>query len=86
MIETKYTLTHVIDHTEPADPKWRQAARDHIEKLAIPPWSLGQLLVVAEQLAGIQRTIRPNVDKNRSSPWPEITVWWPKGFLPSLRR
>lgn len=40
MIETKYTLTHVIDHTEPADPKWRQAARDHIEKLAIPPLSL----------------------------------------------
>lgn len=63
MIETKYTLKHVIDNTEPADPKWRQAARDHIEQLAIPPWSLGQLLVVAEQLAGIQRTIRPNVDK-----------------------
>ncbi|MBC3898020.1 nicotinate-nucleotide--dimethylbenzimidazole phosphoribosyltransferase [Acetobacterium malicum] len=63
MIETKYTLKHVIDNTEPADPKWRQASRDHIEKLAIPPWSLGQLLVVAEQLAGIQRTIRPNVDK-----------------------
>ena len=63
MIETKYTLKQVIDNTEPADPKWRQAARDQIEKLAIPPWSLGQLLVVAEQLAGIQRTIRPNVDK-----------------------
>jgi len=63
MIETKYTLKQIIENTEPADPKWRQAARDHIEKLAIPPWSLGQLLVVAEQLAGIQRTIRPNVDK-----------------------
>ncbi len=63
MIETKYTLKHVIDNTEPVDPQWRQAARDHIEQLAIPPWSLGQLLVVAEQLAGIQRTIRPNVDK-----------------------
>jgi len=63
MIDTKYTLKQVIDNTEPADPQWRQAARDHIENLAIPPWSLGQLLVVAEQLSGIQRTIRPNVDK-----------------------
>nr|WP_320025251.1 nicotinate-nucleotide--dimethylbenzimidazole phosphoribosyltransferase [uncultured Acetobacterium sp.] len=63
MIETKYTLKQVIEATEPADPKWREAAREHIEKLAIPSWSLGQLLVVGEQLAGIQRTIRPNVDK-----------------------
>jgi len=63
MIETKYTLKQVIENTEPADPKWQTAARDHIEKLAIPPWSLGQLLVVGEQLSGIQRTIRPNVDK-----------------------
>lgn len=63
MINTKYTLKQVINDTEPADPKWQQAARDHIEKLAIPPWSLGQLLVIGEQLSGIQRTIRPNVDK-----------------------
>lgn len=63
MIETKYTLKEVIENTEPADPKWRLAARNHIEKLAIPPWSLGQLLAVGEQLSGIQRTIRPNVDK-----------------------
>ncbi|HEY5557747.1 nicotinate-nucleotide--dimethylbenzimidazole phosphoribosyltransferase [Acetobacterium sp.] len=63
MIETKYTLKQVIENTELADPKWQAAARDHIEKLAIPPWSLGQLLVVGEQLSGIQRTIRPNVDK-----------------------
>lgn len=63
MIDTKYTLKQVIEDTEPADPKWQKAAREHIEKLAIPPWSLGQLLVVGEQLAGIQRTIRPNVDK-----------------------
>ncbi|AFA48245.1 nicotinate-nucleotide--dimethylbenzimidazole phosphoribosyltransferase [Acetobacterium woodii] len=63
MINTKYTLNQVIEATEPADPKWQQAARDHIEKLAIPPWSLGQLLVIGEQLSGIQRTIRPTVDK-----------------------
>ena len=63
MIDTKYTLKKVIENTAPADPKWQQAARDHIEKLAIPPWSLGQLLTLGEQLAGIQRTIRPNVDK-----------------------
>ncbi len=63
MINTKYTLNQIIEATEPADPKWQQAARDHIEKLAIPPWSLGQLLVIGEQLSGIQRTIRPMVDK-----------------------
>ena len=63
MIATKYTLEHVIENIEPSDQKVRKAARDHIEKLAIPPWSLGQLLSLGEQLSGIQRTIRPNVDK-----------------------
>lgn len=63
MIETKYTLKQVIENTEPADPKWREAAREHIKNMAIPYWSLGQLLTVGEQLSGIQRTIRPCVNK-----------------------
>lgn len=63
MIVTKYTLEYVIKNIKPVDHQWRKAACDHIENLAIPPWSLGQLLNLGEQLSGIQRTIRPNVDR-----------------------
>ncbi|MDK2936628.1 MAG: nicotinate-nucleotide--dimethylbenzimidazole phosphoribosyltransferase [Eubacteriaceae bacterium] len=59
----KITLKEIIEQTEPADPAYQEAARSHIEKMAIPPWSLGQLLNLGQQLAGIQRTVHPNVDK-----------------------
>jgi nicotinate-nucleotide--dimethylbenzimidazole phosphoribosyltransferase len=59
----KITLKEIIEHTQPADPAYREAAGTHIEKMAIPPWSLGQLLNLGQQLAGIQRTVHPKVDK-----------------------
>ncbi|WKY48706.1 nicotinate-nucleotide--dimethylbenzimidazole phosphoribosyltransferase [Eubacteriaceae bacterium ES3] len=59
----KILLKKVIEQIEPSDPAYKEAARNHIEKMAIPPWSLGQLLILGEQLSGIQRTIHPNVDK-----------------------
>lgn len=57
------SLQEVIDETQPADPQFQTAAKAHIENMAIPPWSLGQLLNLGQQLAGIQRSIKPIVDK-----------------------
>ncbi len=58
-----YTLDQVINATEPKDPQWEAKACKHVEDLAIPPWSLGQVLTLAVGLCGIQRTLTPNVDK-----------------------
>lgn len=63
MRDKKYVLNEIIKGIKPVDPQWRKAAREHIENLAIPPWSLGQLLTLGEQLSGIQKTIRPEVSK-----------------------
>lgn len=57
------TLDYILDHTQPSDPEWEAKAAAHVEELAIPPWSLGQVLTLGVKLAGIQRTIHPNVDK-----------------------
>ncbi|MEF9917640.1 MAG: nicotinate-nucleotide--dimethylbenzimidazole phosphoribosyltransferase [Eubacterium sp.] len=60
---SQLTLNEVINSIEPKDPDWEAKACDHIESLAIPPWSLGQVLALGVQLSGIKRTIKPNVDK-----------------------
>ncbi|MEG0379576.1 MAG: nicotinate-nucleotide--dimethylbenzimidazole phosphoribosyltransferase, partial [Eubacterium sp.] len=57
------SLTQVIENIEPKDPDWEAKACAHVESLAIPPWSLGQVLTLGIQLAGIQRTLQPCVDK-----------------------
>ena len=57
------TLKDVIENIEPKDPDWESKACAHVESLAIPPWSLGQVLTLGVQLAGIKRTIHPCVDK-----------------------
>jgi nicotinate-nucleotide--dimethylbenzimidazole phosphoribosyltransferase len=57
------TLKEIINNTEPADPGWEAKARRHVEELAIPPWSLGQVLTLGVRLAGMQRTVHPRVDK-----------------------
>ena len=54
-------LDAVVEGIEPASADWRRQARDYLSNLAIPLWSLGQLLDLAEQLAAIKRTLKPSV-------------------------
>jgi nicotinate-nucleotide--dimethylbenzimidazole phosphoribosyltransferase len=55
------TLAEVIKEIEPSSKEWSQKARIHLNNLAIPQGSLGQLLELAEQLASIQRRLTPSV-------------------------
>lgn len=54
-------LFQIIDGINPIDKEWKKKAREHLDNLAIPRGSLGELLNLAEQLAGIQQTIKPCV-------------------------
>lgn len=53
------TLTRIA----PLSADWRRKARAHLDNLAIPRGSLGELLDVAEQLAAIRETLKPSVKK-----------------------
>lgn len=55
------TLDKAIKEIEPGSEEWRHKAKDHLNNLAIPQGSLGQLLELAEQLASIQRSLTPSV-------------------------
>ncbi|MPW27100.1 nicotinate-nucleotide--dimethylbenzimidazole phosphoribosyltransferase [Alkalibaculum sp. M08DMB] len=56
-------LYDIINNIKPIDLEWKEKAHEYLETLAIPYWSLGELLNIAEQLCGIQRTLKPSVSK-----------------------
>lgn len=55
------TLQEVIAGIRPVNGEWRQRARDYMANLATPPGALGDLLLLAEQLAAIKQTLKPSV-------------------------
>ncbi|MHB8919251.1 MAG: nicotinate-nucleotide--dimethylbenzimidazole phosphoribosyltransferase [Desulfocucumaceae bacterium] len=57
------SLKSVLEGIEPVSPEWRLKARDHLNNLAIPAGSLGELLALAEQLAAIKQSLKPSVQR-----------------------
>ncbi|MCL5057387.1 MAG: nicotinate-nucleotide--dimethylbenzimidazole phosphoribosyltransferase [Actinobacteria bacterium] len=54
-------LYKVVADIKPVSREWSVKARDYLNQLAIPRGSLGELLVLAEQLSGIKETLKPSV-------------------------
>jgi nicotinate-nucleotide--dimethylbenzimidazole phosphoribosyltransferase len=54
-------LQATIEKIVPVSAEWRLTARKHLDNLAIPPRSLGDLLDLAEQLAAVRESLRPSV-------------------------
>lgn len=54
-------LDEVVKGIRPVSREWRSRARERLNNLAIPLGSLGQVLDIAEQLAGIKETLKPSV-------------------------
>lgn len=56
-------LFKVITEIRPVSREWRRQAKGYLDRLAIPRGSLGELLVLAEQLSGIRETLKPSVKR-----------------------
>jgi nicotinate-nucleotide--dimethylbenzimidazole phosphoribosyltransferase len=54
-------LNTTREQITPQDAAWRERARQRLDSLAIPHWALGRLMDLAEDLAGISRTLQPPV-------------------------
>ena len=52
-------IADAIAAITPPDPAWAARAAARHDRLTMPPGSLGRLLDIGRQLAGIQRTDRP---------------------------
>lgn len=59
----KLTLKETIDNIRPISLEWKQKASDYLANLATPSGALGDLLIMAEQLAAIKETLKPSVGK-----------------------
>ena len=56
-------LKERLEQIQPCDVEAMRAAKEHIGNLTVPPGSLGQLEVLAVQLAGITGKVKPSFSK-----------------------
>ncbi|MHB8126370.1 MAG: nicotinate-nucleotide--dimethylbenzimidazole phosphoribosyltransferase [Desulfitobacteriaceae bacterium] len=62
-MEINLGLQETIKGIKPVSVEWRLKAREYLNQLAIPQGSLGELVVLAEQLAAIKGTLKPSVHR-----------------------
>lgn len=56
-------LRQTLAQITPPSEEWREKARRYILTLTMPPWALGRLLDLAADLAAIQETLKPRVER-----------------------
>jgi len=56
-------LKQTIKEIYPQDSDFRDQAKERLDQLAIPPWALGDLMDLSIDLAGICRSVTPNVTR-----------------------
>ncbi len=57
----KERLERTLADIAPQDPAWRARARARLDQLTMPHWALGRLMDLAEDLAGMTRSLNPPV-------------------------
>ncbi|NQT85600.1 nicotinate-nucleotide--dimethylbenzimidazole phosphoribosyltransferase, partial [bacterium] len=56
-------LEETIARIAPQDPAWRAKAKARLDQLTMPHWALGRLMDLAEDLAGMTRSLSPPVER-----------------------
>ena len=57
------TLEATLEAISPRDESWRTRAHARLDRLTMPHWALGRLMDLAEELAGMTRSMRPPVER-----------------------
>lgn len=53
-------IEKTINQIKPQDQQWRQKATARLEQLTMPHWALGRLMDLAQDIAGMTQSIRPD--------------------------
>ncbi len=56
-------LERTVAAIAPQDEEWRRRAKERLDRLALPHWSLGRLMDLGLDLAGICRSLQPPVSR-----------------------
>ncbi len=57
------SIKKIVDGIEPLDEKWIVKARERTAQLVMPTRALGRLHDISERLCGIQKTLKPKIDR-----------------------
>jgi nicotinate-nucleotide--dimethylbenzimidazole phosphoribosyltransferase len=60
---TGLNLKHIVEGIRPLDEKWIVKARERTRQLVMPSRALGRLHDISERLCGIQKTLKPKIDR-----------------------
>ena len=63
MATTDINLDKIIHGIEPVDGKWIEKARKRTAQLLMPARALGRLHDISECLCGIQKTLKPSIER-----------------------
>ena len=56
-------LEETVDRIQGRDPEWEERARARLNQLTMPHWALGRLMDLSVQLAGMTRSMSPQVGR-----------------------
>ena len=57
------TLEEIVNGIKPVDQQWIEKARERTAQLVMPTRALGRLHEISERLCGIQKTLKPTIDR-----------------------
>lgn len=63
MVAKDISLDKIVQGIEPVDGKWIEKARKRTAQLLMPPRALGKLHDISERLCGIQKTLKPSIER-----------------------
>lgn len=63
MVTNEFSIKKIVEGIEPLDEKWMAKARERTAQLVMPTRALGRLHDISERLCGIQKTLKPKIDR-----------------------
>jgi len=63
MVLKQISIKEIIEKIVPVDDKWKEKAKERTAQLVMPTRALGRLHDISERLCGIQKTLKPKIDR-----------------------
>jgi len=63
MVSKQISIKEIIERIVPVDHEWNKKAKERTAQLVMPTRAMGRLHDISERLCGIQKTLKPKIDR-----------------------
>jgi nicotinate-nucleotide--dimethylbenzimidazole phosphoribosyltransferase len=63
MVSKQISIKEIIERIVPVDHEWKEKAKERTAQLVMPTRAMGRLHDISERLCGIQKTLKPKIDR-----------------------